>query len=235
MMMIADIVQLEDDEPLAEQVELLVAVEQVVVLAAPVVGLQHVQETVDVEVFLPYVLLAQQAAVVAAHELVEGVERGRQRRVLLQLRKVEVHGVREGHLLGARGSLVVPLPQGEDQCLDRLALLDVEHPVGGIEGVETDRLLLRIGQVDAVPAPAFLMDQVAKALVRVPRIDQDDMRSLFIILADHVVREEALAAPAGSQDELVPVGDHAPLHRFVRDVQMHRHPRQAVHHLDAEG
>ena len=71
-----DVVQLEDDEALREQVQLPVGVEQVVVLAAPVVGLQHVEQVRQVEILLADVLLLQQPPVVRDEKLVEGVERG---------------------------------------------------------------------------------------------------------------------------------------------------------------
>ncbi|GFI07142.1 hypothetical protein IMSAGC006_01893 [Muribaculaceae bacterium] len=39
----------------------------------------------------------------------------------------------------------------------------------------------------------FIMNQIAKAFVRVAGINQEDMRSLFIILADKMVGEERFA------------------------------------------
>ena len=180
-------------------------------------------------------LLLQQPSVVRGEKLVEGVERGLDRIVRLELREVEVHGVRQSYLLRACRLLGFAFPERQQQGLDRLALLDVVDPVLDIERIEGDGLLLGIGEVDAVASPRRAVDQRAEPLVGVSRIDEQDMRPLFVILADHVVREEGLSAARGPQDEFVAVGGDAALHRKIRDVQMERHPREPVGHLDAEG
>ena len=60
------------------------------------------------------------------------------------------------------------------------------------------------------------------------------MRSLLVVLPYEVIREERLARTRGAEHELVAVGDDAPLHRKIRDVQMQRDARHAVDHTDAE-
>ncbi len=70
-------INLEDDEPLAEQVDVLRGVEQEVVASAPVILPHGGEHIVDVEVGLLHTLFTfrQFAAVVVAHILVESVER----------------------------------------------------------------------------------------------------------------------------------------------------------------
>ena len=70
-----DVIQLEDDEPLVQQIHLTVRVEQVVVLSAPVERFEDVQEVRPIEILLTNLLLLQQPSVVGGDELVEGVER----------------------------------------------------------------------------------------------------------------------------------------------------------------
>ncbi len=70
----ADVVQLEHDEPPVCQVQFPVGVQQEVVVATLVERLQHVQEAVDVEILLAYLLFRYHPAVVAVNELVEAVE-----------------------------------------------------------------------------------------------------------------------------------------------------------------
>ena len=60
------------------------------------------------------------------------------------------------------------------------------------------------------------------------------MRTLFPILPHKVVHKERLARPRRSQYEFVAVGDDAPFHWFVRDVQMQGLPADTVAQLDTE-
>ena len=103
-----------------------------------------------------------------------------------------------------------------------------------MEGVERDGVVLLVGDVDAVPALGPLVDQPAQPLVAVPRVHQQDVRPLFIVVAHEVVGEEGLPAARRPQHELVAVGDDALAHRLVRDVQVQRPAAQPVGHLDAE-
>ena len=61
------------------------------------------------------------------------------------------------------------------------------------------------------------------------------MRALLVILPNHVVREERLAAARGPEDELVTVGDDAFFHRQIGDVEMDRAAGEAIGHFDTEG
>ena len=83
-----------------KQIQLLVRIEQVVVLSAFVVGFEHRQEVVDVEILFPNVFLAQQAAVVPSYETVETVEGGLVFGVSADMLQIEVHGIRQRDFLG---------------------------------------------------------------------------------------------------------------------------------------
>ncbi len=76
--------------------------------------------------------------------------------------------------------------------------------------------------------------KTAKALVGIASVYQDDMRSLFVILAHHVVGEKRLAAARRPEDELVAVGGYAPFHRLVGYVEVDRFAGEPVHHLYSE-
>ena len=71
-------VNLEDDEPLVQQVDVLVRVQQEVVAPALVILPQRGQEVVDVEILPAHldVPCSQLLPVIVQHVLVEGVERG---------------------------------------------------------------------------------------------------------------------------------------------------------------
>ena len=60
------------------------------------------------------------------------------------------------------------------------------------------------------------------------------MRTLLVILAYHVVGEKRFPAARRAEDEFVPVGDCAVLHRQVGNIQMDGFSGQAVHHADAK-
>ena len=234
-LVVLDVVQLEDDEPLAEKVQLLVGVEQVVVLTALVIRLQHVQETPHVEVLLAGALGLQDFPVLVADELIERVEGWDDGPVRADLLQEEADRIGESNLLGACRRLVVPFPQREDERLDGLLLLYVEDPVLHIEGIEGYRVALLVGEIDAVLTVCAGVDKAAESLVGVTGVHQQHMRSLLVIMAHHVVGEEGLAAAGRTEYELVAVGYRAVPHRQVGDVQVDRLPGQPVHHADAEG
>ena len=78
------------------------------------------------------------------------------------------------------------------------------------------------------------MDKAAQSLIGVSGIHQQHMRTLLVILAYHVVGEKRFPAARRSEDEFVPVGDCAVLHRQVGNIQMDGFSGQAVHHADAK-
>ena len=82
--------------------------------------------------------------------LIERVERRCDAPVLLEFQQVGVHRASQLRRLRLRGGFVLAFPQRQQQCLDTVLLLHVEHPVVRVERVERDGLLLRIGEVDAV-------------------------------------------------------------------------------------
>ena len=87
-------------------------------------------------------------------------------------------------------------PKGEDKRLDALLFLYVENAVFHIEGIEGNRVVLLVGEVDAVLAAGLVVNQVAKPLVGVPGIYQQDVCSLLVVLPNHVVGKERLAGAA---------------------------------------
>lgn len=75
-LVVGDVIQLEDNEPLREQVELLVRIEQVVILSAPVKRLQNIQKILDVEIFLADFLLNKPVPVIRIDEFVKVLNDG---------------------------------------------------------------------------------------------------------------------------------------------------------------
>ena len=134
--MVLDGIYLENDEPLVQQVKLLVGVKQIVVLTTLVVRFQHVEESVNIKIFLTDFLFFQHLAVFRFHKLIEGIEAWNDVAFLFQFTDVERHGIRQGDLFRSCGRLVVLLPKRQEQCLDALSLLDVKDLILGEKGIE---------------------------------------------------------------------------------------------------
>ena len=188
-------VNLEDDEPLAEQVDVLRGVEQEVVASAPVILPHGGEHVVDVEVLLLHldVTLRQFPAVVVAHVLVESVERRHDAPVCPDALDVGTHGTAQFPAFGFRHLVVLRLPERQQQRLDAVLLLHVKHVVVGVERVEADGLLLRVGEIHAVRAARLAPYHLAQSLIGVSRVHQYHMRALLVILSHEVVHEERLA------------------------------------------
>ena len=201
-------IYLEDDEPLAEQVDVLRGVEQEVVASAPVILPHGGEHIVDVEVGLLHLYLTfrQFAAVVVAHILIEGVERGDDAPVSPDTLDVCVHRTAQFAALRLRHFVVLRLPERQQQCLDAVLLLHVEHVIIGVERVERNRFLLRVGEVHAVRPVCLAPDHLAQALIGVSCVHQYHVRTLFVVLPHEVVHEKRLAAARRTQHELVAVG-----------------------------
>ena len=172
--------------------------------------------------------------ILVTDKLIEGVERGLDALVGTNTLQEKIHRIGERHLLGSRRWLIVPFPQREDKCLDGLRLLNVEHTVLDIERIEGYRITLLVGKVDTILATCTGIDKVAQPLIRVTRIDKQHMRTLLVVLSYHMVGEEGLSTARRTEDELVAVGDDTTLHRQIRNIQMDRLARQAVHHTHTE-
>ena len=78
------------------------------------------------------------------------------------------------------------------------------------------------------------IDKVTESLIRVTRIDKQHMRTLLVVLSYHMVGEEGLSTARRTEDELVAVGDDTTFHRQIRNIQVDRLARQAVHHTHTE-
>ena len=232
-----DAVDLEDDETLGEQVDVLRRIEQEVVTSAAVVLPERGEEVVDVEVGLLHLDVAclQLLPVGAFHVLVKGVEAGRDAPVSANQLHIGGHGAAQFGGLGLGDFLTLALPQREQQRFDAVLLLHVEDVVVGVERIERDGLLFRVGKVDAVRPARLAPYHLAEPLIGVARVHEHHVRALLIVLSYEVVHEERLAAARGTEHELVAVGDDAALHGQVGDVQMQGLAREAVDHLDAEG
>ena len=87
--MVLDGVNLENDEPLVQQVKLLVGVKQIVIFATLVVRFQHVEESVYIKIFLTDFLFFQHLAVFRSHKLIEGIEAWNDVAFLFQFTDVE--------------------------------------------------------------------------------------------------------------------------------------------------
>ena len=201
-------VNLEDDEPLAEQVDVLRGVEQEVVASVPVILPHGGEHIVDVEVGLLHLYLTfrQFAAVVVAHILVEGVERGDDAPVSPDTLDVCVHRTAQFAALRLRHFVVLRLPERQQQCLDAVLFLHVEHVIIGVERVERNRFLLRVGEVHAVRPVCLAPDHLAQALIGVSRVHQHHVRTLLVVLPHEVVHKKGFAAARRTQHELVAVG-----------------------------
>ena len=226
-------VDFEDDKAGVQEVELLVRVQQIVIFTSLVVRFQHVEEIGQVKILFPDLFLTKQCRVVGGEILVKAVERGYDAVVRLDTLDKERHGIGKGDLLRTGGRLVILLPKGQQQCLDALPFLHIIHLVGGIEGIEADGALIRVGEVHPILALRLVAYHLAQALIAVSRVHQDDMGVLLPVLPQEVVGEKRLATARRTQDEFVSVRGDAFLHRQVGDVEMNG-LAAAVSHLDAE-
>ena len=201
-------VNLEDDEPLAEQVDVLRGVEQEVVASVPVILPHGGEHIVDVEIGLLhlYLTFCQFAAVVVAHILIEGVERGDDAPVSPDTLDIGVHRTAQFTAFRLRHFVVLRLPERQQQCLDAVLLLHVKHVIIGVERVERNRFLLRVGEVHAVRPVCLAPDHFAQALIGVSRVHQYHVRTLLVVLPHEVVHKEGFAAARRTQHELVAVG-----------------------------
>ena len=227
-------INFKDNEPLVQQVQFLVRVQQVVILTATIVRFKHIQESGKVKVLLPHFLLLQPGAVLRSYKLVEGIEGRPDRIVIPDAADVEGDRIGNGYFLGTGSRLVVLFPQRKQQGLDALPFLNIEHVVLRVKRIERNRILIRIGVIDSVLAVSLAVYHPAQTLIAVARIHDDDVRSLLVILSHEMIHEKGLAASGRSEDELVAVGRHTPLHRQVADVDMERLACQPVHHLQPE-
>ena len=187
-----DAVDLEDDETLGKQVDVLRRIEQEVVTSAAVVLPERGEEVVDVEVGLLHLDVAclQLLTVGAFHVLVKGVEAGRDAPVGAYQLHIGGHGAAQLGGLGLGDFLTLALPQREQQRLDAVLLLHVEDVVIGVEGVERDGLLFRVGEVDAVRPACLAPYHLAEPLIGVARVHEHHVRALLVVLAHEVVHEE---------------------------------------------
>ena len=143
-LIVLDVIQLEDDKPLVQEVQLLVGVQEEIIFATFVVRLQDIEESPYIEVLLACTLLFKYLLILVTDKLIEGVERGLDALVGTNTLQEKIHRIGERHLLGSRRWLIVPFPQREDKCLDGLRLLNVEHTVLDIERIEGYRITLLV-------------------------------------------------------------------------------------------
>ena len=73
---VLDVIQLEDDKPLVQEVQLLVGVQEEIILATLVVRLQDIEESPHIEVFLACTLLFKYLLILVTDKLIEGIEGG---------------------------------------------------------------------------------------------------------------------------------------------------------------
>ena len=116
---------------------------------------------------------------------------------------IGVHRTAQFAAFRLRHFVVLRLPERQQQCLDAVLLLHVEHVIIGVERVERYGFFLRVGEIDTVRSACLAPDHPAQALIGVSRVHQHDVRTLFVVLAHEVVHEERLAAARRTQHELV--------------------------------
>ena len=217
-----------------QQIQLLVGVQQIVILATLVIWFKHVQEIVYVKILFPDVLLFKLSAVIIPDKLVKRVEAGRYRPVARDTFDIGTYRIGQCYFFRPLGGFIVPLPQGEYKGFYTFFLLDVKYPVLDIERVERYRVLVGVGEINPVLAVRALVDKLGQPQVTVTRIYQQHVRTLLVILAHHVVGEERLPATARPKYELVAVGGDAFLHGQIRYVDVQRATAHPVHHFDTE-
>ena len=204
--MVFDVVQFKDYEAFMQQIQLLVGVQQIVILATLVIGFKHVQEVVDVKILFPDVLLFKLSAVIIPNKLVERVEAGRYRFIPRDTFDIGTYRIGQRHFFRPLRGFIVPLPQGEYKGFYTLFLFDVKYPVLDIERVERYRVLVGVGEINPVLAVRAVVDKLGQPQVAVTRIDQQHVCTLLVILAHKVVGKERLPATARPKYELVAVG-----------------------------
>ena len=160
-LVVLDVIQLEDDKPLVQEVQLLVGVQEEIILATLVIWFQDIEESPHIEVLLACTLFLENLLILVTDKLVEGIERGLDALVSADTLQEEVHGIGECHLLGSRRWFIVPFPQREDKRLDGLLLLYIEYTILDIERIEGYRVALLVGEIDAVLAMRACIDKVA--------------------------------------------------------------------------
>ena len=134
--MVFQLVNLKDNETAVEQVYLLIGIQQVVIFAAFVIWLKHVQETVNVKVLFTIPFFGKYPAVIAAHIFIEGVERRHNGFIGIHTVDEQRQCCGDGIFLATGCLLIAFLPEGQKERLDTLFLFDVKHPVFGIERIE---------------------------------------------------------------------------------------------------
>ncbi|MNL41251.1 hypothetical protein D3C87_1636530 [compost metagenome] len=107
--MLLDRINLKDDKTLGKQVQLLVGIQQVIILAAFVIRLQYIKKIGNVKVFFPYLFFYQHASVISLNILVKTIER-RKDVIALDLFDIAAYGIGQCHFLGAGGRLVITFP-----------------------------------------------------------------------------------------------------------------------------
>ena len=175
-------INLENDKAGIQQVKLLVRVQQIVIFATLVVRLQHVEKIGQVKILFPDFFLTKQSRVIGGEVFVKAVERGYDAVVRLDTLDKERHGIGEGDFLRACSRLVVLFPQRQQQGLDTLPFLHIEHLVRRVKGIEADGIFVRIGKVHAIFSLRLVAYHLAQPLIAVSRVHQDDMGVLFPVL-----------------------------------------------------
>ena len=211
-------------------------IEQEVETPAPVILPEGGQEVVDIEVLPAHLDLppVQFLAVIVPDILVEGIKGRHDTTVCRDPLDIGGNGTAEFPALGLAYPVVIGFPQCQQQGLDAVLLFHVVLVIVGIERVKTDRVLFRVRVIDPVPPFGFPAYHLAKALIRVTRIDQDDVRALLPVLSYHVVHEKGLARPGRAQHEFIPVGGYSAFHRKVGNIHVQGLARNPVAHLYTE-
>ena len=159
--MLLNFVNFEYHKTLAEQVELFVRVQQIVIFAAPVIRSQDIEKISEVEILLPIVLLFQYYPEIPLYEFVEGVEGRYRPPVLLYLFDIQVDRHGKSHLLGTGDDFRIPFSERHDQRFNGLLLLQVKDLVVSEKRIESYRMFFTIGIIHAILTVCALADQVA--------------------------------------------------------------------------
>lgn len=159
--MLLDFVNFKYHESLAEQVELFIRIQQVVIFTSPVIRSQYIEKISEVEILLPIVLLFQYLPEIPLYEFVEGIEGWDRPLVLLYLFDIQVDRHGKGHLLGTGDDFRIPLSERHDQCFNGLFLLQVKDLVLGEKRIESYRMFFTIGIIHTILTVCALADQIA--------------------------------------------------------------------------
>ncbi len=78
------------------------------------------------------------------------------------------NGIGKSYFFRPCRRFIITFPKREYQSFDTFTLLDVEHAIIGVERIERNRVVLRVGKIYTVFPFCFSFNQLTQSLIRVP-------------------------------------------------------------------